>query len=380
MTPKVAIVHPWLPQYRVPFFRMLKSRAAERGIKIDVFHGEVPPEWRARGDANVVPEVAEPLRTKWVGVGGRRLAFRNLNPLRARGPYDLIVIEQAVRNVESYRLLIGALSRHVAMWGHGRTYTKRAGRLQERVKQWLTLRSRWFFAYTQGGAQAVIRLGFPAERVTVVQNTIDSTSLRELVAQERENANEEFREKYGLDTATAVFVGGLDASKRLDFLIAAGDEVAAVLPQFRLLVIGSGDLEQWLSAQAETRPWLVMVGHSTGPLKARALAASCAILMPGRVGLVAVDSFAAGVPLVTVNHPFHAPEFEYLVPNENALVVADDVQHYVEAIVRIFTNRSLQEALVAGCRASFAQYTLEAMVSNFLDGVEGALQAVRGSQ
>ncbi len=107
------------------------------------------------------------------------------------------------------------------MWGHGRTYTKRAGRLQERVKQWLTLRSRWFFAYTQGGAQAVIRLGFPAERVTVVQNTIDSTSLRELVAQERENANEEFREKYGLDTATAVFVGGLDASKRLDFLIAA---------------------------------------------------------------------------------------------------------------------------------------------------------------
>jgi len=380
MTAKVAIVHPWLPQYRVPFFRALKSVAADRDITIDVFHGEVPPEWRARGDANVVPEVAKPLRTKWVGFGGRRLAFRDLRPLRTAGPYDLIVVEQAVRNVESYRLLFGPSSRRVAMWGHGRTYTKQTARLQERVKQWLTSRSRWFFAYTQGGADAVIRSGFPAGRVTVVQNTIDSTTLRESVSQARADLDEGFLEKYGLGSATAVFIGGLDASKRLDFLIAAGDGVAAALPQFRLLVIGSGDLEDWLSVQARTRSWLVMLGHATGPLKAKALAASRAMLMPGRVGLVAVDSFAAGVPLVTVDYPFHAPEFEYLSSGKNSLVVANDVQHYKEAVVRILTDESLEETLVAGCQLSFEQYSLEGMVSNFLEGIEGALLTFRGSR
>ncbi|WIB00728.1 glycosyltransferase family 4 protein [Curtobacterium sp. MCBA15_012] len=375
MTAKVAIIHPWLPQYRVPFFRALKAVAATRGIAVHVFHGEVPPEWRARGDSNVVPEVAQLVRTRWIGFGGRKLALRDLRPVRAGGPYDLIVVEQAVRNVESYRLLIGTTSRRVAMWGHGRTYTKRTGRLQERVKRWLTLRSRWFFSYTRGGADDVLRAGFPPERVTVVQNTIDSSPLRDAVTQERERPDITFREEHGLGSATAVFIGGLDASKRLDFIIAAGDAIAAAIPSFRLLVVGSGELEGWLRGQAQTRPWLVPLGHATGLLKAKALAASRAMLMPGRVGLVAVDSFAAGVPLVTVDYPFHAPEFEYLDHGKNSLVVANDIAQYSEAVIRILTDDSLGRALVTGCNASFERFTLDAMVENFLSGIEGALQS-----
>lgn len=175
---KVAIVHPWLPQYRIAFFDYLVQACAARNISVDIYYGETPPEWRARGDSGSTA-VATKLKTKFLKVGSRSLIYRSAGRVYQSGPYDLVVFEQAIRNLETYLLLLARWRlRKVAFWGHGRTYTISKSRFEERFKRWLTHKGCWFFAYTEGGARAMEEYGFQSERVTVVENSIDTVSFR----------------------------------------------------------------------------------------------------------------------------------------------------------------------------------------------------------
>ena len=72
--------------------------------------------------------------------------------------------------------------------------------------------------------------------------------------------------------------------------------------------------------------WLRYVGRA-GDGEKRLLGATASLLMnPGRVGLVAVDSFALGLPIATTEWQLHAPEFDYLVPDDNALITENSVE------------------------------------------------------
>ncbi len=369
---KIAIIHPWLPQYRLPFFALLLKKAALAGHDVRIFHGAVPPEWQARGDAVEVPAVATMLPTRWIGVGRFKLALRSLRPLRRSGQFDLIVVEQAVRNLETYRLMLSAGVPRLAMWGHGRTFTKPTGRFQEAFKLALTRRVDWFFAYTKGGADHIASKGYPEGRTTVVFNTIDSAGLAAAVNGVDEQALVDFKASHALHKHTAVFIGGLDSSKRLDFLLSAGDAVALTHPTFKLLIIGEGDLGGWLAEQAKSRSWVVLLGHATGEVKAKSLAAARAIVMPGRVGLVSVDSFAAAVPLVTTDYRWHAPEFEYLHAGENAIVTANDVASFSAGIISLLDDDDLQRRLANECRVNATAFSVDAMVDRFVQGLEQA--------
>ncbi|PZE61606.1 hypothetical protein DEJ24_04950 [Curtobacterium sp. MCPF17_001] len=371
---RIAIIHPWLPQYRLPFFSSLREQGAAAGHDVEIFYGTVPPEWEARGDAVEAPKIAEELSTKWLKIGPLSLALRSLRPLRRNGPFDLIIVEQAVRNLETYQLAVSGLAPRIAMWGHGRTYTKPTPAFQEKLKHTLTQRSDWFFAYTQGGADHVVSGGYPSERTTVVLNTIDSRGLAEAVDTVAEDAVHAFKHLHNLGDRNAVFIGGLDESKRLNFLLASGDAIAAQHSSFRLLVIGDGNLKEWLSREAVNRPWLTLLGHATGEVKALALSVSRAILMPGRVGLVAVDSFAAKVPIVTTHYPWHAPEFEYLEDDRNAVVTDDDVQSYSEGVAHLFDSDDLHRRLVQQCGQDSERYSVDAMAARFLGGIELVLK------
>jgi glycosyltransferase involved in cell wall biosynthesis len=92
------------------------------------------------------------------------------------------------------------------------------------------------------------------------------------------------------------------------------------------------------------------------------------------VGLVAVDSFAMGVPIITSTWRYHAPEFEYLVDGENALVTSEDsITAIGEATARLMRDDPLHKRLRDGCLRSTEQYSLQHMVQRFADGVEMAI-------
>ncbi len=365
-TVRIAVVHPWLPKYRVKFFELLRRRGAEIGIEFVIFYGDAPPEWRARGDTSVATW-ATALRTRFLTFRGRTLILKSLRPITRSGPYDLIIVEQAVRNLETFRLIIQ--STPIAFWGHGATYTKQVGRVQEAVKQWLTGRGCWFLAYTRGGGDAVTRAGFPAARVTVLNNASDTAALSVDLASITPAEISHFVKTYDLRGKTALFLGGLDEPKRIPFLLHSAAMASALDPDFRLLIAGNGSERATVEEACRTNPAVHYLGSVFGTEKALALRGAEVIAMPGRVGLVAVDSFAAGTPIVTTNWPWHAPEFEYLEAARNAIVTRDDEATYASELVKILNDASRLSGLAAECLEARERYSIQLMVENFVAGV-----------
>jgi glycosyltransferase involved in cell wall biosynthesis len=94
--------------------------------------------------------------------------------------------------------------------------------------------------------------------------------------------------------------------------------------------------------------------------------ATC-ILMPGRVGLIAIDSFQMGLPIISTHFDFHAPEFEYLINGKNSLISENDIQSYVEAIAEYLNDSSLQIQLKLGAQESERHYSLYNMQNGFVN-------------
>ena len=158
-------------------------------------------------------------------------------------------------------------------------------------------------------------------------------------------------------------------------MLANAEAVVDVDPSFHLVLAGTGSRVDVVRNAASRHAWISYVGPLTGRDKAVATAEAELIVMPGRVGLAAVDSFAAGTPIVTCAWPWHAPEFEYLEHGINSWVTADDPISFRDGVITVWQQDDLRRLLSSGTRASAGIYTLSAMVENFAAGVMTALDA-----
>jgi hypothetical protein len=95
-----------------------------------------------------------------------------------------------------------------------------------------------------------------------------------------------------------------------------------------------------------------------------------AILMPGRIGLVAVDALALKLPVLTTDWKYHAPEAEYLAEGHSMHILPNDPYEFAKsAISFLATSRSHEKNDIQW------QYpTIEAMVNNFAEGIVSMLQ------
>lgn len=372
MTPRVVILQEYIPFYRVPFFTGLKLKAEERGIDLVVAAGQANTRLVERS-YRADPRLFTPIVQRELRIGQRRINIRWTQAV-CRGA-DLIIMEQARRNIDLYGMLLRRTPSRpkIALWGHGRDYTKDTVGLESAIQRWMTSRADWFFVYTEGGARAVGSDGFAAERITVVQNSTDTAKLRADISKIESGAIDDFEREHDLRGKTALFLGALDSSKRLEVLKEAAEIAHAGAPDFRLLIGGDGPLRASVEKWSTQYPWVCYLGPLRDHDLAISLKASQVVAIPGRIGLAAVDSFAAGTPIITTEWPWHAPEFEYLRDGENAMVVADDIKEYAKRLIEALNDHETLARLGRNCIADSETYTIEAMIDNFLVGIEGAL-------
>lgn len=372
----VLVVQWYVPRYRVSFYEGLRAALAEREVDLQLAYGVPERRQAARSDAVQLPW-ATPMTTTVLRFAGRSLEWRSLAGLQDQP--DLVVVEQALKNVETYRFLARRArgGAPVALWGHGRTRTKRHSRLEHYAKEALTRRADWFFAYTSSGGDDARAAGVPAERITVVQNASDTRTL----ARARRAVTEEqvavFRATHGLTAGrTCLFLGGLDGSKRLPLLLHASRLLHQTFPEFRLVVAGDGPARSTVEDEARRSTYLTYLGPVFGDDRAVLGAAADLLVMPGRAGLAVLDGFALGLPVVTSRWPFHPPEIEYVEHGRNAWVVGDaGPAAYASAITTLLNNGELLDRLRTGASAACERYTVEEMVRRFADGVVSALAA-----
>lgn len=380
MPRRVLIVPPYLPEYRVTFFEHLTARMQDRGVAVTVAHGSPTGPLAQRRDTGALPG-ALVLPQRAFRVGGRTLLWRDLGALARR--CDAVVLEQALRNLEAYPLLARTRLRGgpaFCLWGHGGTYTHRQNAAERAVKDAFTRSADWFFAYTEGGARYAVRAGVPAQRVTVVRNSVDTTALQTALDRITPQQVEDFRAQHGLTAGrSAFFMGGLDSPKRIPFLLRAAELTARRLPGFRLLVAGDG-AHRRLVEEAAARPGtpVVHLGPVQDARRKALLGAACdVLLMPGAVGLIAVDALALATPVVTTPDAAHGPEFEYLEDGRNARVVTGDASDFADATASLLSERACLEALRGACRQDAVHYSGEAMSGRFAEGLLRVLGMAR---
>lgn len=372
----VLIVDEHVPEYRRRFFEMLEEALRPQSIRVSVAVGRPRPA-AAPEDGVPALEMVHSVPARSVSIAGRKLTFRRVSELAADS--DLVIVDPGLRHLENYLLLFRQRrGPRVALWGHGTRLVKPATRLERLVERRMTTSAHWFFAYTQRGADRVAATGFPRSRITVVQNTFDVGALAALRAEVSTEEQALIRAELALpEQNVCLYVGALRASKRIGFLIDACSIVAQRIPDFTLVVAGDGPERHLVESSLAIHPWLRYVGRTIGREKARLGAVSDVLLMPGAVGLVAVDSFALQAPIITTRWPYHGPEVDYLEDGVNARISGDSLAEFADTVEQVLGARDELERMKSACTSAAVHYSLENMVTNFADGVVAALATPR---
>lgn len=368
----VCIVQRRLTNYRVPLFQRMQILLAQDDVRLRVLHGDADATERSKNDGGTLPW-AEHLPTRYLLSG--RVCWQPFMQL-ARGS-DLVVVTQENKLVSNLPLLLlrGRRER-IAFWGHGRNMQSRAETsLRESFKRWTSCRVDWWFAYTQLSAGLVHAAGFPPERTTVLDNSIDTRALTAQVTQARAAMSvAQLRQRLGLaDGPTGVFIGSLYNEKRLPFLIEAAQALCLRVPGFQLAIAGAGPDEALVRAAAAHNPRIHFLGQVQGPRKAELLACADVMLNPGLVGLGILDAFAAGLPMVTTDCKLHSPEISYLEDGYNGFMTPDGLESFVQACQVVLLDSPLCERISRQAQQSAQRYSLDNMAARFSAGVLACL-------
>ncbi len=368
---KVVIVQRRLTHYRVPLFEQLRTRLIAEGVDLQLVYGDPTATERLKNDDGFIDwAIHAPCR---YFLGGH-ICLQNFQ--QQAQDADLVIITQENKLLYNLIALFIKRPKRLAFWGHGRNMQAlKKQAILELFKKRTTLQVDWWFAYTQLSKDLVEMQGFSSDKITDLENTIDTKSLAAQLATVGNDELLSLRDEMGLATGrTALFIGSLYNEKRIDFLIEVAVLVASKLPGFCLIVVGDGPQRDLVEAASKAHACINYVGSKNGIEKARLLCVADIMMNPGLVGLGILDSFLAGIPMVTTDCGLHSPEIAYLKNNENGLMTANTLETYVDAVTAVLDQDALRTRLSQGARDSAAHYTIENMTENFVKGILQCLE------
>ncbi len=201
-----------------------------------------------------------------------------------------------------------------------------------------------------------LSLGIAARRLAVITNAIEPPDL-----------SPPARDQFGLPRSTSLvvgFVGRLEYQKALDVLLKALALTASQDADIRLVVIGSGSLEQSLMELSRTlgvADRVLWVGRQ--PVY-RYLASFDVLAMPSRYegfSLVPLDAMHAGLPIICT--PVGGVE-EAVIDGETGIIVpVSDADALASALLAIGRPPSRLVSMGEAARARAPLFTVERMVA-----------------
>lgn len=366
---KVLVIQRRMTHYRLPFFESLRKQCQENNIELVVAYGEPDvSEINKKDSGELTWGVKLPTFYKW-GV-----CWQPFSSLLS----DVDAVVVALENKLVFNFIPQFFNKKIKFiyWGHGANLQGNPKSLRERFKRKVASYADWWFGYTQMSVPLIERSGFPTQRITVLNNSIDTAELAAQCAAVSPETQSRWRHELELTgKQVGIYIGSLYEEKRIDFLLASAERVHQANPAFSLLVIGGGPQQSLVEAFCVERPWAHYLGVRKGQEKVDLLSLADVMLNPGLVGLGILDSFVAGVPMLTTDCGLHSPEIAYLRSGANGLMTANDLDSYVQEVQALLANPQQLAELKAGCLVSSKKFTVENMARNFTQGLLQCLAA-----
>jgi glycosyltransferase involved in cell wall biosynthesis len=359
---KVGIIQDYVPSYRAKFFELLRGRLLEEGVDLRILAHLPYGAQRARGDSVGLDFVDD--FPQWHAQVGKR-SFVLPQRLREFHNFDSLIGSLRGSSFSTHAMIAHCLwnKKSFGLWGHVRNYVNPDNFLDLLIEKRQMGLATSVFAYTDSGKDFGLKQGIDSDKIFVLNNTFDLSELNYEIGKVTTHNLTEMINRYNLVPGkTVLYMGGLDSSKRIDFLASALNQIWLTDPKVRLLVVGDGR-DKYLLDSASLRGQVHFLDNSNQQSKAVASRVAKLILMPGRIGLVAVDSIALGIPIVTTNFAFHAPEFDYLVEGKSKFTSKfDSPLSFSELVLRLL---DLEDPL------SFSESppSIEKMLDTFVQGV-----------
>ena len=274
-----------LPSYRVPFFDMLAS-ACEGGMSL--FAGQPRPEEIIYSGELQVAKFA-PAKNIHLFSGSFYFCYqRGLLEWLADWNPDALIVEANPRYLSTSTAVrwMQGYGCPVLGWGLGAPHLSGAfDSLRQNRRIRFLNRFDGLIAYSQRGADEYAALGFPREKIFVAHNAVTAapTALPD-------------RQPSTVDRPGILFVGRLQARKRIDSLLHACAEIADTP---RLVIVGDGPERGNLEALAKrVYPSAEFVGAKHGDELKPYFAEADLFVLPGTGGLAVQQAMSHGLPVI----------------------------------------------------------------------------------
>lgn len=370
----VSIIQTTLTHYRVPLFHKLRESLAEHEISLNLIHGTAKGEESKKNDDGYL---------EWA-IKVDNFSFKLFETeilwqpaLKYLKNSELVVVHQENRLLLNYLLLARKKIKNqkIAFWGHGRNF-QNANTKQPReiFKRYFLNKPDWWFAYTSITEDILLKEKYPADRITVLNNAIDTNELNTFANSVTDDKIFSLRNSLGIrGKHVGVFCGSLYSGKRIDLLLEAARKVRKQINDFELVVIGAGPDEYFVKEAAKASPWIHNAGPRFGYEKALFMKLGQVFLLPYMVGLAILDSFVLGLPIVAMMNGNHGPEIAYMRSGENGIITNNTLEEYANAVCALFNNPGKNREIAKQCLADAHQLTIENMTTNFAKGIVACL-------
>ncbi len=258
----------------------------------------------------------------------------------AFGDYEAFILLGNFLYLSSWvAAVVGRLRRkRVLFWTHGWLRRERG------VKGFLRRRfyrlANALLVYGHWAKSLGVEAGFDPGRIHVVYNSLDYEAQRTLrESTPRERIDSVRRELFPqCDTPIAICSARLIQARRLEMLVEAAARLSGRGHPISLLLVGEGPARASLEALSCRRGVVVRfygACYDEQRLAELTMAADVTV-MPGPIGLTALQSLAYGTPVITHNdREAQNPEWEAIVPGENGdLFEPGDIEGLALAIAR----------------------------------------------
>lgn len=227
-------------------------------------------------------------------------------------------------------------SRKVYYWCHG-FYGREKG-LDKIFKKVFMKLPHEIFLYGNFAKKNMVKMGFDERKLHVIHNSLDydvQLELRRTIAH-----TDIYKEHFGNNNPTWIFIGRLILMKQLDMILDALVNLETRGTQYNMVFVGEGQekvhLEQLAKEKGiESKVWFYGACYDE-KINAELIFNADLCVSPGNIGLTAIHMLMFGVPVITHDDfPYQGPEFEVI---QEGITGSFFKRNNMDSLVNTITN------------------------------------------